>query len=40
MHSNVTIPVTLRDYKPGAWVLYARIIDQSKADIFIKPGII
>ena len=31
--------MTLRDYKPGAWVLYQRVIDQSKADIFIKPGI-
>jgi len=33
-------PATLRDYKPGTWVLYQRVIDQSKADIFIKPGII
>jgi hypothetical protein len=33
-------PVTLRDCKPGAWVLYQQVIDQSKADIFIKPGII
>jgi hypothetical protein len=23
MHSNAKTPVTLRDYKPGAWVLYA-----------------
>jgi hypothetical protein len=32
--------VTLRNYQPVAWVLYQRVIDQSKADIFIKPGII
>jgi hypothetical protein len=31
--------VTLRNYQPVAWVLYQRVIDQSKADIFIKPGI-
>jgi hypothetical protein len=31
--------MTLRDYKPEAWVLYQRVIDQSKADNFIKPGI-
>jgi hypothetical protein len=36
MHSNIKTP---RDYKPGAWVLYAQVTDQSKADIFIKPGI-
>jgi len=40
MHSNVKTPVTLHDYKPGAWDLYTWVIDQSKADIFIKPGII
>jgi hypothetical protein len=40
MHSNVKTPVTLHDYKPGACDLYAWVIDQSKADIFIKPGII
>jgi hypothetical protein len=39
MHSNGRPPVTLRNNKPGGWILYARIIDQSKADIFIKPGI-
>ena len=39
MHSNVMSPVTLRIYKPDAWVLHTRIIDQSKADIFIKPRI-
>jgi hypothetical protein len=33
-------PVRLHDYKSGAWVLYQQVIDQSKADIFIKPGII
>jgi hypothetical protein len=32
--------VTLRNYQPVAWVLHQRVIDQSKADIFIKPGII
>ena len=32
--------VTLRNYQPVAWVLYQRVIDQSKADMFIKPGII
>jgi filamentous hemagglutinin family protein len=32
--------VTLRNYQPVAWVLYQRVIDQSKADIFIKSGII
>ena len=31
--------VTLSNYQPVAWVLYQRVIDQSKADIFIKPGI-
>jgi hypothetical protein len=31
--------VTLRNYQPVAWVLYQRVIDQSKADIFINPGI-
>jgi hypothetical protein len=31
--------VTLRNYQPVAWVLYQRVMDQSKADIFIKPGI-
>jgi hypothetical protein len=31
--------VTLRNYQPVAWVLHQRVIDQSKADIFIKPGI-
>ena len=40
MFSNVKTPVTLHDYKPGACDLYAWVIDQSKADIFIKPGII
>ena len=41
MYSNVkTPPVTLCNYQPVAWVLYQRVIDQSKADIFIKPGII
>ena len=30
---------TLRNYQPVAWVFYQRVIDQSKADIFIKPGI-
>jgi hypothetical protein len=41
MYSNIkTSPVTLRNYQPVAWVLYQRVIDQSKADIFIKPGII
>jgi hypothetical protein len=40
MYSNVmTPPVTLRNYQPVAWDLYQRVIDQSKADIFIKPGI-
>jgi hypothetical protein len=39
MYSNIkTSPVTLRNYQPVAWVLYQRAIDQSKADIFIKPG--
>ena len=33
-------PVTLRNYQPVAWVLYQQVIDQSKANIFIKPGII
>jgi hypothetical protein len=32
--------VTLRNNQPVAWVLYQWVIDQSKADIFIKPGII
>jgi hypothetical protein len=32
--------LTLRDYKPGAWVLYARVINQSTDDIFIKPRIV
>jgi hypothetical protein len=32
-------PMTLRNYQPVAWGLYQRVIDQSKADIFIKPGI-
>ena len=42
MYSNVKTPppVTLRNYQPVAWVLYQQVIDQSKADIFIKPGII
>jgi amino acid transporter len=40
MHSNVKTPVTLCNYQPVAWVLYQRVIDQSKADIFINPGII
>jgi hypothetical protein len=31
--------VTLRNYQPVAWVLYQRVIDQSKAAIFINPGI-
>ena len=31
--------MTLRNYQPVAWVLYQRVIDQSKADIFINPGI-
>jgi hypothetical protein len=40
MYSNVQRPpMTLRNYQPVAWVLYQRVIDQSKADIFIKPGI-
>jgi len=26
------------NYKPGAWVLYAWVIHQSKADSLIKPG--
>jgi hypothetical protein len=35
MYSNIkTSPVTLRNYQPVAWVLYQRVIDQSKADIF------
>jgi hypothetical protein len=29
----------LRNYQPVAWVLYQRVIDQSKADILIKPGL-
>jgi hypothetical protein len=32
--------VTSRNYKPVAWVLCQPVIDQSKADIVIKPGII
>jgi hypothetical protein len=39
MHSNVKTPLTLRKYQPVACVLYQRVIDQSKADILIKPGI-
>jgi hypothetical protein len=35
MPSNPLCPVTLRNYQPVAWVLYQRVIDQSKADIFI-----
>ena len=31
--------MTLRSYQPVAWVLYQRVIDQSKADVLIKPGI-
>jgi len=31
--------VTLCNYKPVAWVLYAHVIDQSKVDIFIMSGI-
>ena len=31
--------MTLRNYQLVAWVLYQRVIDHSKADIFIKPGI-
>jgi hypothetical protein len=38
MYSNVKPPVTLRNYQPVAW--YQWVIDQSKADIVIKPGII
>ena len=34
------LSVTLRNYQPVAWVWYQRVIDQSKADIFIKPGIV
>jgi hypothetical protein len=40
MYSNAKIPVTLCNYKPGAWVLYARVIDQSAIDISTKQGII
>ena len=41
MYSNIkTPPVALLNYQPAAWVLFQRVIDQSKADIFIKPGII
>ena len=40
MHSNAKTPVTLCNYKPGAWVLYARVIDQSAVDISTKQGII
>ena len=33
------LSVTLRIYQPVAWIVYQRVIDQSKADIFIKPEI-
>jgi hypothetical protein len=39
IQSNVKTPVTLRNYKQGAWVLHTLVIDQSKGDIFIKPWI-
>ena len=32
--------MTLCNNQPVAWVLYQWVIDQSNADIFIKPGII
>jgi len=31
-------PVALRDYKPGAWGLYARVIDQSKPTFLSSRG--
>ena len=33
------IYVTLRNYKPGEWDLYALVIGQTAGNIFIKPGI-
>jgi hypothetical protein len=30
--------VTLRSYKPGGWVLYEQVIDQSTTNIFIKSN--
>jgi hypothetical protein len=39
MYSNVKTPMKLRNYQPVAWLLYQRVIDQSKADMFIKPRI-
>ena len=33
------IYVTLRNYKPGEWDLYALVIGQTTGNIFIKPGI-
>jgi hypothetical protein len=38
--ATIRPPVKLRNYQSVAWVLYQRVIDQSKDDIFIKPGII
>jgi hypothetical protein len=40
LYRNGQLFESLRNYQPVAWVLYQRVIDQSKADIFIKPGII
>jgi hypothetical protein len=39
MYSNVKTSSDVSNYQPVAWVLYQRVIDQSKVDIFIKPGI-
>jgi hypothetical protein len=38
-HLYIIYISTLRNYQPVAWVFYQQVIDQSKADIFIKPGI-
>jgi hypothetical protein len=32
------LSVTLRNYQPVAWVWYQRVIDQSKADIFVTAS--
>ena len=36
IQSNVKTPVTLRNYKQGAWVLHTLVIDQSKGEYFYQ----
>ena len=38
-YNNIKAPVTVHNYKPNAWVLYAWVIDQSMSHICIKQGI-